>query len=61
MSKEKLGSEKIGIRNLIDILEKLESTTMPSALPVEIVVDNDGKLREIQKVEFYLGSLCIFV
>ena len=56
----KNGSEKIGIRNLIDILEKLESTTMPSALPVEVVVGDSENLLEILKVEFYNGSLCIF-
>ena len=55
----KHGSEKIGIRNLIDILTELENTTMPSELPVEVVTDN-FKLKEIVKVEFFNGSLGIF-
>ena len=55
----KNGSEKIGIRNLIDILTELEKTTMPPELPVEIVVR--GELLEIKKVEFFQGSLGLFV
>ncbi len=59
-NREKHGSEKIGIGKLIEILQHLEQTTMPSALPVEVVMD-DGELREIKKVEYFCGSLGIFI
>ena len=57
--KMKKGGEKIGIQNVIDILTELKNTTMPSELPVEIVMDN-SELREIKKIEFFNGSLGIF-
>ena len=55
----KMGSEKLSLGDIIKKLQYLEANTMPSELPVEIFFKN-GQLVEIEKIEFFRGSLGLF-